>query len=140
MARGSVDFLGIGAQRAATTWLANSMRTHPEIWMPPRKELHYWSRDPRYPSASHLAKSCSWWQAARQIPRSSWIGRRIRRDVRRAVGQRSLRDLRWLARYYVSDPDDEWYLSLFANGEGKVAGEITPDYEERLKFELIEEA
>lgn len=37
------DFLGIGAQKAGTTWLYRNLRNHPEIWMP-RKELHYFDR------------------------------------------------------------------------------------------------
>ena len=35
------DFLGIGAQKAGTTWLSHNLQLHPEVWMPPVKELHY---------------------------------------------------------------------------------------------------
>ena len=35
------DFLCIGAQRSGTTWLYQNLRRHPEIWMPPAKEIHY---------------------------------------------------------------------------------------------------
>ncbi|MFM1823636.1 MAG: hypothetical protein RI967_1902 [Planctomycetota bacterium] len=35
------DFLGVGAQKAGTTWLAENLRTHPGIFLPARKELHY---------------------------------------------------------------------------------------------------
>ncbi len=38
------DFVGIGAQKAGTTWLYHNLRAHPEIWMPPRKEIHYFNR------------------------------------------------------------------------------------------------
>ena len=46
------DFLGIGAQKAATSWLDSILRNHPDVWLPPVKELHYWSdadwvRDPK---------------------------------------------------------------------------------------------
>lgn len=37
------DFLGIGAQKAGTTWLYRNLISHPRIWMP-RKELHYFDR------------------------------------------------------------------------------------------------
>lgn len=33
--------LCIGAQKAGTTWLADYMRAHPQIHMPPVKEVHY---------------------------------------------------------------------------------------------------
>jgi hypothetical protein len=29
------DFLGIGAQKAGTTWLHHNLRSHPDIWPPP---------------------------------------------------------------------------------------------------------
>ena len=36
------DFLGIGAQRAGTSWLDALLRTHPRVWLPTRrKEPHY---------------------------------------------------------------------------------------------------
>jgi hypothetical protein len=35
------DFLGIGAQKAGTTWLWENLRQHPEIFVPDKKELHY---------------------------------------------------------------------------------------------------
>ena len=35
------DFIGIGAQKAGTTWLHRNLQAHPEIWMPTEKELHY---------------------------------------------------------------------------------------------------
>lgn len=35
------DFLVIGAQRAGTTSLAQALGLHPEVWMAPGKEIHY---------------------------------------------------------------------------------------------------
>jgi hypothetical protein len=35
------DFLGIGAQKAGTSWLWENLRRHPEVFVPERKELHY---------------------------------------------------------------------------------------------------
>lgn len=39
-ARRLPDFLVIGAQKAGTTWLRELLRTHPDVFMPP-KELHF---------------------------------------------------------------------------------------------------
>jgi hypothetical protein len=41
------DFLGIGAQKAGTTWLYKNLRCHPELFLPNEKELHYfdWNYD-----------------------------------------------------------------------------------------------
>ncbi|MFN3652262.1 MAG: sulfotransferase family protein [Armatimonadota bacterium] len=38
------DFLGIGAQKSGTSWLDANLRHHPDVYLPPRKELHYWDR------------------------------------------------------------------------------------------------
>ena len=35
------DFLGIGAQKSGTTWLYANLKKHPEIYLPRKKEIHY---------------------------------------------------------------------------------------------------
>tara|TARA_Y100001933_G_C18915525_1_gene528678 strand:+ start:175 stop:1029 length:855 start_codon:yes stop_codon:yes gene_type:complete len=40
-----LNFLGIGAPKSATTWLAACMSEHPEIYMPPEKEISFFSSD-----------------------------------------------------------------------------------------------
>ena len=37
-------FLGIGAQKAGTTWLYEQLRRHPGIGFPAGKEIHFWDR------------------------------------------------------------------------------------------------
>ena len=39
------NFIIIGAPRAGTTWLAANLREHPEIFMPPVKELHFFDAE-----------------------------------------------------------------------------------------------
>ena len=39
------DFLGIGAQKSGTTWLAQNLRCHPEVYLPESKELHYFNQN-----------------------------------------------------------------------------------------------
>src|SRR5438270_8769299 len=41
------DFCCIGAQKAGTGWLYEQLRSHPDFWMPPMKELHYFDRPAR---------------------------------------------------------------------------------------------
>ncbi len=38
------DFLGIGAQKAGTTWLWANLRCYPELYLPEPKELHFFDR------------------------------------------------------------------------------------------------
>lgn len=37
------NFIGIGAQRAGTTWVYRCLREHPEVFMPEKKEIHFFS-------------------------------------------------------------------------------------------------
>ena len=38
------DFLGIGAQKAGTSWLYENLKRHPDISFPAGKEVHFWDR------------------------------------------------------------------------------------------------
>ena len=38
------DFLVIGGQKCGTTWLQDNLEQHPQIWLPPTKEVHYFDR------------------------------------------------------------------------------------------------
>lgn len=39
-----IDFIGIGAAKAGTTWLADALRQHPDIFIPKKKELIYFCK------------------------------------------------------------------------------------------------
>ncbi len=56
-----VDFLGIGAQKSATSWLFQCMREHPRVCLAEEKELHYFSNDENY------AKGAEWYATHWQI-------------------------------------------------------------------------
>ncbi|MEM9903657.1 MAG: sulfotransferase domain-containing protein [Cyanobacteria bacterium P01_D01_bin.44] len=42
-----IDFLGIGAQKAATTWLFKNLSTHAQVRFPAGKEVHFWDNSHR---------------------------------------------------------------------------------------------
>ena len=119
------DFIGIGAQKAGTTWLGHNLQLHPGVWMPEINELHYFNdriNDPKNPFTRLYDK----------IKGGRTVDRRWRRQVKSRI-QRYRRnfseeDFLWNLKYYAGAPDDEWYASLFEAGQGKVKGEITPAY------------
>jgi hypothetical protein len=39
-----IDFIGIGAARSGTTWLADNLRKHPQIFIPDKKELVFFNK------------------------------------------------------------------------------------------------
>src|SRR5215204_1699489 len=119
------DFIGIGAQKAGTTWLSHNLQLHPEIWMPPLKEIHYF--DEKIHDPANIVP-----RLARRLFGKRVVDRRWRRQVRtrmvRHLKKFSKDGFLWDLRYYAGMPGDEWYASLFEPGREKVSGEITPAY------------
>lgn len=112
------DFLIIGAQKSATTWLHRMLQTHPEIDPPPVKELHHFDMPPLVPV------SCIALAPNRSV--RHWGRNRLQRHARRCrAGDLSAS---WFARYYFLPRTKGWYRSLFAPGPGRISGEATPRY------------
>jgi len=117
----AVDFICIGAQKAGTTWLYNRLSEMSEITPTPVKELHYFDRDPKYPSYSFLEESSFW----KRLSRLRFF-RHVLKHYFSAVRKNPLK-IGWLTRYYFSNYNDQWYLNLFKKLKG-IKGEITPAY------------
>lgn len=111
-------FLCVGAQKSGTTWLARMLERHPEIFVTPVKEIHYFD---------HAAGI------------SAHLSDRKRRSRYRKYHQRLLTQWhrwaelgaqrRWYQTYMRSPLNDAWYASLFAERGGRrIAGEATPEY------------
>lgn len=47
------DFVGIGAQKAGTSWIFNRLRSHPRVVFPAGKEVHFWDL--------HYARGVDWY-------------------------------------------------------------------------------
>jgi hypothetical protein len=103
------DFMVIGAQRSGTTWLHRVLAQHPDLWLTPVKELHYFDK--------------------REI-RFGVLDAAERRRARFWDAKRLLRHPRWYGRYWLLPRNDYWYGRLFRAGrsQGRRVGEITPAY------------
>lgn len=116
------QFLCIGAQKAATSWLNETLKHHPQIWLPPVKELHYFDhkfvQKNRSWTQSHIesgVKQVLYWYCKNMGDKSDF----------------SLEYIRYLMQYCdESIFTEDWYIDLFQkrNGEGLVKGDITPEY------------
>jgi hypothetical protein len=115
------DFIGIGAQKAGTTWLHHNLQAHPGIWMPKEKELHYFDEKIKQEGGP-----------LRRLRGDRPLDKRWRRQaksrLRRVPKGPFAEDLGWDLRYFLAKPGDRWYASLFAPGADRVTGEATPDY------------
>ncbi len=113
MSQTKPNFLCIGAQKAGTTWLYNILRHHPDIWMPPMKEIHYFDY-------LHLKQID--WPRKRMQQLQTALGQFIK-------GKFDYQKLEFLAKMAVTEKfDDDYYLSLFKNADRKIIADITPDY------------
>ncbi len=111
-------FVCVGAQKAGTTWLSKLLSAHPEIFVTPVKEMHFFDQ------AKGLSNKLSAYKR--------WS--RFRKHAGRLLfgcqdaGQKR-RDLRWYMNYLKNPIDDDWYVRLFPeNSNYKISGEFTPEY------------
>lgn len=116
------DFLGIGFQKSGTSWLFSQLRSHPEFWLPYRKEFHYFDRNPAYPSPNFFSKSLL-------IQRifNKHFRRLLKRDILRPLYAKNYNKAYWSLKFYCSQINDDWYLKQF-NKTQKLTGEFTPSY------------
>ena len=122
-------FLGIGAHKAGTSWLYTQLAKHPDVYMPPKKEIHFFDRSPQYLSPNTLAVSSP---ILRLLTSDKWdISTRIK-DLLRIVKYTLARDFdtaNWYKKWSFGYCDEDWYRDLFSHTRGvKTCGEITPDY------------
>ncbi len=124
--KGRTFFLGVGAQKAGTTWLSFYLRDHPEVYFSPIKEMHFWgnrSREDNWP-ASMFRKKLKAREAELaadpDLPAKGAVALRERLRMGSDLGA---------------------YRRFFRRrvGEAQVFGEITPAYcaLEREELELI---
>ncbi|MDD2722871.1 MAG: sulfotransferase [Methylovulum sp.] len=112
------DFLVIGAQKSGTTWLDRNLRIHPDIWLPPEKEIHFFDFPPLIPFFFLLF--------APERPIRHWAKNRMLRDYRKVLAKQQ--SASWYFRYYFLVRTQRWYISLFTPDSQQMAGEITPRY------------
>ena len=109
------DFYGIGVQKAGTTWLHAQLVRHPDIFMPPLKEIQYFN---------HI-----------YLPEHrGWTDQHRKRHLDQILNyQESLENNQVMVDYLkeckTNKLTDEWYLHFFSIAkEGQITGEITPEY------------
>lgn len=129
------DFLCVGAQKAGTGWLYEQLRAHPDFWMPPVKELHYFDRPRGLRPPMSLRRLLTDRKAARRF----WLARRRKRERRRHA--RDARDNQFLDAmeplYERPEIDIENYAALFVPKGNLRSGDITPAYS-TLHDEIID--
>jgi Sulfotransferase family len=104
------DFLCVGAQKSGTSWLYCQLALHPDFWMPPIKEIHYFDK----------------------LSRNKRLYPPRRRDERDVCFLESIKSLS--TRPYI---DLENYGRLFMHKGLLLSGDISPGYS-TLSEEIIQ--
>lgn len=52
-----INFIGIGTQKAGTSWLAEAINEHPDIYIHPKKEAHFFNREKFYINKFHYERT-----------------------------------------------------------------------------------
>jgi hypothetical protein len=122
------DFLVIGAARSGTTWIDRQLRAQPFIWMPPKKEIHYFDRSLRYSSPSFLNDDQVWkrWFSLKRHNRL--YQKKAISFMGAALLKRKFSAIPWGFDYYFRSIDPDWYPRLFKSAGDKIKGEVTPAY------------
>lgn len=119
------DFLCIGAQKAGTTWLHKQLGAHPDLWLPPLKEVHYfdvlhldYNRDPETGLTGIDRTRMD--RALRMIEAAAKAG---------TASQARLKTIHLLSHIGLREHTDAWYGAIFAAAPPAAkCGEITPEY------------
>jgi hypothetical protein len=118
-------FFGIGAQKAATTWLDAFLRGHPEVCLPVRKEQHYWTTIRGAGGKDRHAR------ASQRLDRIARLGpiRRLLRSPRKRTVDEAWRLSAAMLREDQPPGHGAYADVLFQAWAGEpVAGEVTPAY------------
>ncbi|HWY15783.1 MAG TPA: sulfotransferase [Rhizomicrobium sp.] len=128
------DFICIGAQKGGTTWLDHMLRQHPDIWLPPTKEVHYFNRVLERKTAASKDEATKI-DAARM--QSILLSMRRVLNSGRGLAER-IAEIYCLSLIGTPEPTDETYGRIFQTApKNMLCGEITPNYA-RLPDESVQ--
>lgn len=117
-----IDFIGIGAQKAGTTWVYLRLKELPDFSFPLVRDIHYFDRNKEYPSANTLNETL----VLKRLKDIQWVRKSLIKILNNMLKGNIIK-AKWLIKWYYMNYTDNWYLSLF-KGINKLTGEFTPSY------------
>ena len=123
------DFIGVGPEKTGTSWIDTQLREHPDISLPPVKELRYFWEKNAFPGEifwHRINVKKSWHREQYMMYVIKRLKSLIRNSMRNIFFDRNR--LAWDINYVLRSHDDRWYLSCFEGSPDKVNGEISPQY------------
>jgi hypothetical protein len=114
------DFFCVGLQKGGTQWLYDQLQGHPDFWMPPYKEIHYFDREFPYKKISKAAQK--FFAKPKKVAKS----REGRGDA--PVDDRGAIFFQRVAALEGRPLDIEDYARLFEPKGALLSGDVTPGY------------
>lgn len=114
------DFICVGAQKGGTSWLHWNLLWHPQVALPPEKEVNFFC--PPVPNR-YIRRLLARWLKNQ----GEWYNRYVRWRAAKDAGKIDFQ-LDWYERYLFSRRTAEEYRYLFPKRDGKVTGDISPSY------------
>ena len=125
MPRTRPHFLHVGPEKTGTSWLYRMLSQHPDVHVPPVKEIRYFFEAHAYPGEGLLER----------FRQKDWHNRDYRYYLKRRLrhylehprsAAKSLDRLRWDFDFLFGARSDEWFERLFRGEESKITGDFSP--------------
>jgi Sulfotransferase family len=100
-------FLSIGAMKSGSSWLAKQLEDHPDIYLTPLKEIHYFAH-------LHSPVKVLDENGRREAMKFyfTWVNADLANEI-------LISNLKWFEQYLESPLNDAWFYNLFRNRRGK---------------------
>jgi hypothetical protein len=120
------DFIGIGMERAGSSWIFYMLASHPDVWVPPIKEIHYFDSLSLKPEETWRYKK----HLKIRIKGKLAPLLKIPEDRPQLFKNTYLEYLSWDLNYFTGSYNNSWYKSLFSEKytKNRICGEVTPAY------------
>ncbi len=112
------DFLSIGPHKTGSTWLYSTLREHPGIWLPPKKEL--WVLNQTNDRYIDRLKG--------YVTQAGMPGENLRTFYCSMSTLIPFPELRWWLKFLVFPYKISSYHHFFPKNNNKLRGDITPNY------------
>lgn len=125
------NFMCIGPEKTGTSWLYENLKAHPQVYLPPIKEIRYFWENACLPNQD----------ITKRLTNPHWHNELYRNHLKKRVdfyqknqdkllieNPELINELIWDFKYLLFPRDDNWYFSLFADSSDKITGDITPLY------------
>lgn len=109
------DFICFGMQKAGTRWLFQQMSARDDVWMPPIKEINYFTK--KCFKEDNLRTLASYSESSPSVTPSS-------DELKR---QKFCKDF---STFHASRSGLDWYCRLFDHAGEQITGDVSPNYSE----------